>query len=137
MIKKNGIKYKCVETAELIERAKIESYSVSRREYEESHVDATMANHRAVGYTMMAEELEPYNPNVLWERCFIAELSGKSVVYMLNLTLITIAKITECDLHGYGKPDNWRNHTLRVLKQALIYYNQDFRKGKIYQVMKA
>jgi hypothetical protein len=137
MIKKDGIKYKYVETAELIERAQIESYSVSRREYEESHVDATMANHRAVGYTMMAEELEPYNSYVLWQRCFIAELSGKSVKYMLNITINTIAKMQLCDIEGYGKPDNWRKQTIRTLKYALKDYVKDHRKDKLYQVMKA
>jgi hypothetical protein len=128
-----GIKYKYAETAELIHRANIESYSVSRREYEESHVDATMANHRAVGYTMMAEDLEPYNPYVLWERGFIAELSGKSNLYMENVTANNIKKIDECNKYGYTR----RDHTYKIMKFALKDYRKMIKKGKLYQGTKA
>lgn len=133
MIDTDFVKYKYTETAELMECANIEAYSVSRREYEESHVDATMANHRAVGYTMMAEELEPYNPYVLWERCFTSELSGKSNLYMEKLTADCLNKINECDIHGYER----REISYNILKFALKDYRKNLKSGEMYQGTKA
>jgi len=133
MIDKDWVMYKLTETAELMECANVEAYSVSRREYDESHIDATMANHRAVGYTMMAGELEPYNPYVLWEQCFISEMSGKSNVYMENLTAINLKKIGDCEKHGYKR----RKVTYDIMSFALKDYRKHIKNGEMYQGTKA
>lgn len=133
MIDTDFVKYKHTETAELMKRASIESYSVSRREYEESHLDATMANHRAVGYTIMAEELEPYNPYILWERCFTSELSGKSNMYMEKLVASSLKKIKDCEKHGYERIDT----SFKTLTFALKDYRKNLKYSKMYQGDKA
>ena len=117
------------ETIDLIESATIEAHSTSRREYEESHLDATMAMHRAVGFIKMAEELEPYNPQVLWKKAFITEMSGKSTMYMVELSEDAIAKCELCEDYGYKKP----NQNLKIMKFATKEYKRDVEKGIVYQ----
>jgi len=124
-----GGTYKLQKTADLTRSAKIEAYSTSRREYEESHLDATMAMHRAVGFILMAEELEPYNPEVLWEKAFITEMSGKSTHYMRELTVNAIVKYIVCKEHGYDP----RETPLDIMKYAAEDYLRDIEKGITYQ----
>lgn len=124
-----GACHKFQETIDLIDESKFELWSVSMREIEEGHIEATMAFYRAVGYALMAEELEPYNPWVLNAKAWAMSMSGKSAEFMVNVYSDCIAKIKMCNEYGYPKITKY---PLTHLEHAIKYEMENLVNGRIY-----
>ncbi len=124
-----GRAYKYKKTADLVREAENLSREIS---YEPTRIDAEMAMHRAVGCVLMAEELEPYNPNVLESVGFIIDLSKKSTDYMLALTDRVIYRISTDESREYPEfqTTGWFKKVLPKIRRDL---ERDVTRGKIYQ----
>jgi hypothetical protein len=116
------------ETIDLMSEALIEMHSSSARAYEESHLSAAMAVHRAVGYIKMAEELEPYNPSVLHQKAWMCDLSLKSSEYMIDVYADTVVKMKTCGDHGYKV----KEHLISHLENAMRFELESLVDGNTY-----
>jgi hypothetical protein len=113
------------------EESHVWGYAVSRIFEEDGKLAASIANYTAVGYAIMAEELEPYNPQVVFWKEFISELAGASNEYLINTLATAYVKLKLAGEHGYDQQQ--ADRYIGIVEFALNDLIPKLERGELWQ----
>jgi hypothetical protein len=125
----DGRQYKTQEAKDYVYWSGVYIYNSGRADLYDWHTRYGLMQ-KGVGYILMAAELEPYNPDILWLEAFYTEMSHKTTEYMFDVSKSVVERLKKSVENGYSEHED---RMKRVLLYGLKEYKREFKSGKVWQ----